>query len=52
VPDFESGVQVAAGAGIRYASPVGPIRVDFAVPLNPRREDDSFQFYIAIGQAF
>ncbi|MDT8345578.1 MAG: BamA/TamA family outer membrane protein [Thermohalobaculum sp.] len=52
VPSFEEGVQVAAGGGIRYASPVGPIRLDVGVPLNPRDADDSFQVYISIGQAF
>jgi translocation and assembly module TamA len=52
VPTFSDGMQVAAGGGIRYHSPIGPIRVDVAVPLNPRPEDDSFQFYISIGQAF
>ena len=51
-PDFEEGVQVAAGLGLRYFTPVGPLRLDVAVPLNRRDADDSFQFYISIGQAF
>ncbi|MEM6676296.1 MAG: BamA/TamA family outer membrane protein [Pseudomonadota bacterium] len=51
-PDFEEGMQVAAGAGVRYYSPIGPIRVDFGVPINGRDADDAFQFYISIGQAF
>ena len=45
-------IQGAAGAGVRYFSPVGPIRFDVGVPLNPRRKDDAFQFYLSIGQAF
>ncbi|MEM6549129.1 MAG: BamA/TamA family outer membrane protein [Pseudomonadota bacterium] len=52
IPDFEEGVQVGVGVGLRYFSPVGPIRLDFAVPLDRRDADDSFQFYISIGQAF
>jgi translocation and assembly module TamA len=52
VPDFSAGVQVAAGIGLRYWSPVGPIRADVAFPLNPRDSDDPFQFYVSIGQAF
>ncbi|MEM7422261.1 MAG: BamA/TamA family outer membrane protein [Pseudomonadota bacterium] len=52
VPDFENGVQVAAGLGIRYLSPAGPIRLDVAVPLNRRPADDIVQFYFSIGQAF
>ncbi|MEM9781876.1 MAG: BamA/TamA family outer membrane protein [Pseudomonadota bacterium] len=51
-PDFEEGVQVGVGGGIRYYSPVGPIRVDVAVPVDARDEDDAFQLYISIGQAF
>ena len=40
------------GLGLRYFSPVGPIRVDVAVPVNRRDEDDAFQLYLSIGQAF
>jgi translocation and assembly module TamA len=52
VPVFDEGFQTAAGLGLRYLSPVGPIRVDVGVPLNKRREDDDFQIYLSIGQAF
>ncbi|MEM6661164.1 MAG: autotransporter assembly complex family protein [Pseudomonadota bacterium] len=51
-PDFENDVQVAAGVGLRYFSPAGPIRVDVALPLNRRDADDRFQIYFSIGQAF
>lgn len=51
-PDFDEDLQVAAGLGLRYYSPAGPIRVDVAFPLNPRDVDDAFQFYFSIGQAF
>lgn len=51
-PDFENGIQVAAGFGFRYYSPAGPIRLDFAIPVNGRDADDAFQFYFSIGQAF
>ncbi len=40
------------GIGLRYFSPVGPIRLDVAVPIDRRGEDDAFQFYLSIGQAF
>ncbi len=46
------GVQTAAGVGLRYYSPIGPIRADIAAPLNPRADDDAFQLYFSIGQAF
>ncbi len=51
-PNFEEDIQVAAGVGFRYYSPAGPIRLDVAFPVNGRDADDSFQFYISIGQAF
>jgi translocation and assembly module TamA len=51
-PSFEESVQYAAGLGFRYYSPIGPIRADIAVPLNPRKDDDPVAFYISIGQAF
>ncbi len=51
-PGFEEGVQVAVGTGVRYYSPAGPIRLDVAFPVNGRDEDDFFQFYFSIGQAF
>jgi len=45
-------IRVGGGLGLRYHSPVGPIRLDVAVPINPRERDSAFQFYISIGQAF
>ncbi|MEQ8556931.1 MAG: autotransporter assembly complex family protein [Henriciella sp.] len=41
-----------AGIGVRYSTPVGPIRLDVAAPLNPTDFDDPVQIYISIGQAF
>lgn len=52
VPTFDEPIQYAAGIGLRYYTSIGPIRADFAVPLNPRSDDDKFAFYISIGQAF
>lgn len=40
-----------AGLGARYATPVGPIRVDVAGPISGRT-GDGVQLYIGIGQAF
>ncbi len=51
-PDFSEEFLWAAGLGARYYTPFGPLRFDVGVPLNPRSNDDSFQFYISIGQAF
>jgi len=53
LPDTSSDLQWAAGFGIRYFTAVGPMRLDFGFPLNPREDiDDPMQFYISIGQAF
>ncbi len=42
-----------AGAGLRYFTPIGPIRLDVAVPLDRRSGvDDPFQLYLSLGQAF
>ncbi len=51
-PDFSEDIRFAAGLGLRYYTAIGPIRADFAVPLNPRDGDSSFGVYISLGQAF
>jgi translocation and assembly module TamA len=52
IPDFSGGLRWGAGLGLRYYTDFGPIRFDFAVPLNKQTGDDSFQIYISLGQAF
>ncbi|HTI01714.1 MAG TPA: autotransporter assembly complex family protein [Acidisoma sp.] len=49
---FKGSLKVGAGLGVRYYTPIGPIRVDFAVPLVHQDNSGTFQFYIGIGQAF
>ncbi len=44
--------RIGAGAGFRYYTPIGPIRLDVAVPTTRRPGDDSFEVYIGLGQAF
>ncbi|MEM1379406.1 MAG: BamA/TamA family outer membrane protein [Pseudomonadota bacterium] len=66
-PDFEN-VLVAAGFGVRYVTPIGPLRADVAFPLDRREifgpdtdedgrpirvfQDTAWQFYIGLGQPF
>jgi translocation and assembly module TamA len=46
-------LQWAAGIGFRYYTPIGPLRLDVATPLNRRPGiDDAFAIYISLGQAF
>lgn len=49
---FNGGVYYGVGGGLRYYTPIGALRLDAAVPLNKVAENDSFQLYISIGQAF
>jgi translocation and assembly module TamA len=51
-PDPREGLFWGTGAGVRYYSPIGPLRFDIAFPLDRRDSDDFFQFYISLGQAF
>jgi translocation and assembly module TamA len=45
-------LSVGAGIGVRYHTPIGPVRVDLATPLTASSADSPVQLYIAIGQAF
>jgi translocation and assembly module TamA len=37
---------------LRYYTPIGVLRFDLAVPTYRRPNDDRFEVYIGIGQAF
>jgi outer membrane protein assembly factor BamA len=40
------------GLGLRYATPVGPVRVDVGRNLNPIQGINATQYFVSIGQAF
>jgi outer membrane protein insertion porin family len=40
------------GFGIRYNTPVGPVRLDFGQNLNPVTGQKSTQYFVTLGQAF
>ncbi|MBV8535147.1 MAG: BamA/TamA family outer membrane protein [Alphaproteobacteria bacterium] len=52
LPDPGSHLFYGAGIGGRYYTPIGPLRLDIAFPINRRPSDSAFQLYISIGQAF
>lgn len=52
LPDFGGDFQTGVGGGVRYLSPVGPLRVDIAFPLEKREQDRAFQLFISLGQPF
>jgi translocation and assembly module TamA len=51
MPDFGNW-RFAAGAGLRYYSLFGPIRVDVGIPLNRQKGDGPFAVTVSLGQAF
>ncbi|WP_172891428.1 autotransporter assembly complex family protein [Cohaesibacter sp. ES.047] len=46
--DWYTGV----GAGIRYLTPIGPLRLDVAVPLKKIHGEPQYGVYLGLGQAF
>ena len=53
VRESDEDILWGAGLGLRYFTPIGPFRLDVAIPLNRRAGmDDAFQVYISLGQAF
>lgn len=45
--------EAGTGVGLRYNTPIGPIRLDVGTPINPRDKDASpVQLYLGLGQAF
>jgi len=47
-------IRSALGAGLRYETPIGPIRFDLARKnyLNAAIEDGRWEYYLSVGQAF
>ena len=50
--DFASNYSNSIGFGLRYATPVGPIRFDVGHNLNPIPGIKSTQIFVTLGQAF
>lgn len=43
----------SVGTGLRYNTPIGPLRFDVAIPLNRRAQiDPYYQIFFSIGQSF
>jgi translocation and assembly module TamA len=49
---FSGTLRVGLGAGVRYYTPIGPVRLDVAVPANKPPGGDRFEIYLGLGQAF
>ncbi|MBS0969207.1 outer membrane protein assembly factor [Chimaeribacter arupi] len=44
----QSNVKTGAGVGVRWASPIGPVKLDFAAPVGDQ-EEHGVEFYIGLG---
>jgi translocation and assembly module TamA len=51
-PEDFGNAHSGAGLGLRYLTPVGPLRVDVAFPVEGDTDADDYYLYIGIGQAF
>lgn len=52
-PDDSFELRYSTGAGLRYNTIVGPLRLDVGYPLNPEKEKDKqYRIHLSIGQAF
>ena len=52
LPNFVNNYTNTVGIGLRYSTPIGPIRIDVGRNLNPVPGISPTQYYITIGQAF
>jgi len=53
IPSLDTTILKSVGFGGRYHTPIGPIRLDIAFPLNRRKGiDNSYQIYLNVGQTF
>jgi len=63
VNPLDSTLRFGTGAGVRYYTPIGPIRLDIGLPINRptapassitpgKKEGDAFEIYIGLGQSF
>ena len=49
---FGGTLRVGVGIGARYYTPIGPVRLDIALPVNRPPHGDRFEIYLGLGQAF
>ena len=50
--NFTSNYSNTIGVGLRYSTPIGPVRFDLGRNLNPLPGINPWQYYITIGQSF
>lgn len=50
--DFNWHLSTSCGLGFRWSSPLGPLRLDWAIPMNRRPGDPSSTLYFGFGSVF
>lgn len=50
--DFTRNYSNTVGIGLRYSTPIGPVRFDIGRNLSPPAGISATQFFITVGQAF
>jgi outer membrane protein insertion porin family len=51
-PFLPLGLFMSAGFGVRWVSPIGPLRFEWGIPITRRPGDDAILFEFSIGNAF
>lgn len=50
--DVDAELKYTAGIGLRYATPVGPVRLDYGHKLNRERDESTGELHFSFGHAF
>ena len=45
-------LQYGTGVGVRVKTPIGPLGIDFGVPIDPPPEDQPWQIHVSLGAPF
>jgi len=52
IEDVDMDLRYTVGAGLRYRTPVGPVRIDYGHKLNRLPDESRGEFHFSIGHAF
>jgi outer membrane protein insertion porin family len=45
-------LRYSVGAGVRWLSPMGPIRVEWGYNLDPQGDEDDYEWNFSVGTSF
>ncbi|MEF9426387.1 MAG: BamA/TamA family outer membrane protein [Candidatus Mariimomonas ferrooxydans] len=52
ISEVNSVLRYTAGLGLRYITPVGPVRLDYGHKLNRKGEESAGEIHFSFGHAF